>query len=123
MRPAAEALAEGPCTRRAHSTSVASHGPSIEPERTRAEIDAGELPWGYGENRITVIVRDPDSAYLYWEIDDEGIAAARSRLGPAGTRGWCNLRIYDTTGREFDGTNANDYFDLRSIAQTASTTS
>ena len=85
---------------------------SIEPERTRAEIDAGELPWGYGENRITVVVRDPDSAYLYWEIDDEGIAAARSRLGKAGERGWCNLRIYDTTGREFDGTNANDYFDL-----------
>jgi hypothetical protein len=85
---------------------------SIEPERKRTEIDEGELPWGYGENRITVIVRDPDSAYLYWEIDDEGIAAARSRLGPAGERGWCNLRIYDTTGQDFNGTNANDYFDL-----------
>ncbi len=85
---------------------------SVEPERKRAEIDEGELPWSYGENRITVVVRDPDSAYLYWEIDDEGIAAARARLGAAGERGWCNLRIYDTTGREFDGTNANDYFDL-----------
>jgi hypothetical protein len=85
---------------------------AIEPERTKAEIDAGELPWGYGDNRITVIVRDPDSAYLYWEFDDEAMVAARSRLGAGGERGWCNLRIYDTTGREFDGTNANDYFDL-----------
>jgi hypothetical protein len=85
---------------------------SVEPERKRAEIDEGDLPWSYGENRITVVVRDPDSAYLYWEIDDEGIAAARTRLGPGGDRGWCNLRIYDTTGRDFDGTNANDYFDL-----------
>jgi hypothetical protein len=85
---------------------------SVEPERKRAEIDAGELPWSYGENRITVVVRDPDSAYLYWEIDDEGIATARAGLGVGGERGWCNLRIYDTTGREFDGTNANDYFDL-----------
>src|SRR5205085_906807 len=68
---------------------------------------------GYGENRITAIVRDPDSAYLYWEITDEGIASARSRLGPAGADGWCNLRVYDTTGRAFDGTNANDYFDIR----------
>ena len=76
------------------------------------DIDVGDLPWGYGENRITAIVRDPDSAYLYWEITDEGIAAARSRLGPGGDRGWCNLRIYDATGRDFDGTNANDYFDL-----------
>jgi hypothetical protein len=76
-------------------------------------IDAGELPWAYGDNRITAMVRDPDSAYLYWEITDDGIAAARARLGKGGPHGWCNIRIYDTTGREFDGTNANDYFDIR----------
>jgi hypothetical protein len=75
-------------------------------------IGAGELPWSYGEDRMTSIVRDPESAYLYWEITDEGIAAARSRLGPSGARGWCNLRVYDTTGRTFDGTNAVDYFDI-----------
>jgi hypothetical protein len=86
---------------------------SIEPKVRPTEIDTGDLPWGYGEDRITVVVRDPDSAYLYWEITDEGIAAAKTRLGPGGDRAWCNLRIYDTTGRDFDGTNANDYFDLR----------
>jgi hypothetical protein len=48
------------------------------------KVDAGELPWGYGENRITAIVRDPESAYVYWEITDDGIASARSRLGAAG---------------------------------------
>ena len=78
-----------------------------------AGIDSGELPWSYGEDRITAVVRDPDSAYLYWEVTDEGIASARSRLGPAGLHGWCNVRVYDTTGRDFDGTNANDYFDIR----------
>jgi hypothetical protein len=78
-----------------------------------ANVDTGELPWSYGENRVTAVVRDPDSAYLYWEITDEGLATARSRLGPAGSGGWCNLRVYDTTGRTFDGTNANDYFDIR----------
>jgi len=76
-------------------------------------IDAGDLPWAYGEDRVTAIVRDPESAYLYWELTDDGIAAARGRLGPAGPHGWCSLRVYDTTGREFDGTNANDYFDVR----------
>jgi hypothetical protein len=76
-------------------------------------IDAGELPWSYGEDRITAIVRDPDSAYLYWEITDDAISTARARLGPAGADGWCALRVYDTTGRDFDGTNANDYFDVR----------
>jgi hypothetical protein len=76
-------------------------------------IDTSDLPWSYGENRVTAIVRDPDSAYLYWEITDEAVATARAALGPAGAEGWCNLRVYDTTGRQFDGTNANDYFDIR----------
>ncbi len=77
------------------------------------DIDAGDLPWAYGEDRITAVVRDPDSAYLYWEVTDESIAAARAHLGPAGEGGWCNLRVYDVTGSPFDGTNANDYFDIR----------
>jgi hypothetical protein len=76
-------------------------------------FESGDLPWSYGENRLTALVRDPDSAFLYWEATDDGIAAARSRLGPAGANGWCNLRVYDTTGKVFDGTNANDYFDVR----------
>jgi hypothetical protein len=83
------------------------------PDEAEAGVDEGELPWAYGEDRITALVRDPDSAYLYWEITDDGIAGARARLGPAGAQGWCNLRIYDVTGRDFDGTNANDYFDIR----------
>jgi hypothetical protein len=83
------------------------------PDEGGADVDKGDLPWGYGQDRITALVRDPDSAYLYWEITDEGIAGARARLGPAGLHGWCSLRIYDVTGREFDGTNANDYFDIR----------
>src|ERR1700729_236056 len=81
--------------------------------RPPARFDGLELPWAYGDNRITAMVRSPDSLYLYWEITDEGIADARGRLGAGGPDGWCNLRVYDTTGREFDGINANDYFDVR----------
>jgi hypothetical protein len=91
------------------SGSTFDLGPSDPP----VEVGADDPPWSYGEDRITAMVRGPDSAYLYWELTDEGIASARSRLGPAGLHGWCNLRVYDTTGRDFDGTNANDYFDIR----------
>jgi hypothetical protein len=76
-------------------------------------IDAGELDWAYGENRITAMALDPESAFLYWEVTDEGIAGARARLGSGGGDAWCSLRVYDTTGRAFDGTNAKDYLDIQ----------
>ncbi|MEI7892445.1 MAG: DUF4912 domain-containing protein, partial [Myxococcales bacterium] len=75
--------------------------------------EAGDIPWSYAENRMTALVRDPDSMYLYWEITEDGLHEARSRLGAGAESSWCNLRVYDTTGRAFDGTNANDYFDIR----------
>jgi hypothetical protein len=80
------------------------------------QLDSTPVPWGYGEDRITALVRSPDSLYLYWEITDAGIERARSRLGRAGAPeagAWFNLRLYDTTGRHFDGTNANHYVDQR----------
>jgi len=77
------------------------------------QLESAPIPWGYGKDRIAALVRNPDHLYLYWEMTDEGIFAARGRLGPAGEHAWCNLRVYDTTGRDFDGTNANHYFDIR----------
>jgi hypothetical protein len=85
---------------------------SAPAEEAAPRLEGGLLPWGYAEDRLTALVRSPDSLYVYWEITDAGIQAARSRLGPAGDRGWFNLRVYDTTARDFDGTNANHYFDL-----------
>lgn len=81
-------------------------------DRQPLALDGAALPWGYDRDRVTVIVRDPDSAYVYWEIADEAIADARRRLGPGGAGAFCNLRVYDTTGRLFDGANANDFFDV-----------
>jgi hypothetical protein len=75
-------------------------------------FDKVDIPWGYGDTRITALVRSPDSLYVFWEITDPAIEDARRRLGDAGAWAFCNVRVYDTTGREFDGTNANDYFDV-----------
>jgi hypothetical protein len=70
----------------------------------------GDIPWGYGENRITAMARDPHWLFAYWEITDEGISAARSKIGDSGA-GFA-LRVYDTTHRLFDGLNPNSYFDV-----------
>ena len=71
------------------------------------------IPWGYGRDRITAMVVDPNRLYVYWELTDPSIDKARQGLGPAGKDAWLSLRIYDTTGRIFDGTNAHGYFDIK----------
>src|SRR5690348_4541071 len=72
-----------------------------------------DIPWGYGYDRITAMAVDPMRLYVYWEVTDAAIAAARAGLGPSGDRAWLNIRVYDITGRLFDGTNAHSYFDHR----------
>ncbi|HVY37985.1 MAG TPA: DUF4912 domain-containing protein [Polyangia bacterium] len=83
-------------------------GPQAETEQMPANI-----PWGYGQNRVTAMVIDPERLYVYWEVTDDGFAAARKALGRGGDGAWLNLRVYDITGRLFDGTNAHSYFDHR----------
>ncbi len=81
---------------------------------TRAKAPAVEhIPWGYGQNRITAMAVDPRRLYAYWEIRDDAIEAARRALGKGGKDAWLNLRVYDVSGRIFDGTNAHGYFDVK----------
>ena len=72
-----------------------------------------DIPWGYGYDRITAMPVDPVRLYVYWELTDDAIRGARTDLGAAGDRAWLNVRVYDITGRLFDGTNAHSYFDHR----------
>ncbi len=75
------------------------------------EIEPPTVPWGYGHDRLTAMVVDPERMYVYWEVTDAAIERARAGLGPARDAAWLNLRLYDVTGRLFDGTNAHSYFD------------
>jgi hypothetical protein len=66
------------------------------------------------------MVVDPRRMYAYWEVRDDAIEAARKALGPGGAGAWLNLRVYDISGRIFDGTNAHSYFDVKVDRPTAS---
>jgi hypothetical protein len=74
---------------------------------------AEHIPWGYGQDRVTILPIDPRRLYAYWEVRDEAIEGARQALGRGGRDAWLNLRVYDITGRIFDGTNAHSYFDVK----------
>jgi hypothetical protein len=72
-----------------------------------------DIPWGYGQDRVTAMVVDPEKLFVYWEVTDDAQERARAGLGRGGPGAWLNLRVYDVTGRLFDGTNAHSYFDHR----------
>ena len=59
-----------------------------------ADVDAdlADLPDGYGESRIVLLPRDPQWAYVYWDIPNEHRQELR---GQGGSR--LALRFYDVT--------------------------
>lgn len=77
--------------------------------------DDGErtsIPWGYAHDRVAAMVVDPGRLLAYWEVTDEAIARARTRLPPEGRdAATLTLRVYDVTRLIFDGTNAHDHVD------------
>jgi|GEM_PF-743903 len=70
-----------------------------------------DIPWGYGKDRVTAMPVDPERLFVYWEVTEDGLERARRTLGAAAEGAWLNLRIYDTTGRIFDGWNAHATID------------
>ncbi len=40
-----------------------------------------DIPWGYGEDRVTAMAVDPERLYVYWEVTDDAIERARAELG------------------------------------------
>ena len=85
-----------------HKFELGSHGKAEEPRN---------IPWTYGYDRVTGMPVDPDRLFVYWEVTDQSLERARAGLGAGGKDCWLNLRVYDSTGRIFDGTNAHSYFD------------
>jgi hypothetical protein len=89
--------------------------PSIPEHLTKVAV-YGEaeqnIPENYNETRIALLVRDPYWLYCYWEIDAETRNRLSQKFG-----GFYQipliLRVYDITNVSFDGTNSNNYFDVK----------
>ncbi|BAF60408.1 MAG: DUF4912 domain-containing protein [Pelotomaculum sp.] len=72
-----------------------------------------QLPRKYGVDRLVLMARDPHWLYAYWEITATKQEEFINSYGPAA---WSAthpvLRVYDVTGVDFDGKNANSYMDI-----------
>ena len=83
-----------------------------EPEETGDEQvrpEPAAIPEGYGVDRVGAMAVDPERLFVYWELTDGAIERARKRADDAEAP--VVLRVYETTGRIFDGTNAHGHFD------------
>jgi len=83
-------------------------GPVSEQSPAPATRPYEELPFGYGEERIALMPRDPYVAFAYWEATPSRIDREKAWFG------WNSklcVRIYDVTGVQFDGRNALGYYD------------
>lgn len=71
------------------------------------------FPQGYGDNRIVLLVRDPWWVFAYWEVRrDKEEAVIRKIHEASDSPDKSILRVYDVTKINFNGVNANQYFDI-----------
>jgi hypothetical protein len=66
------------------------------------------LPHEYGGERMTLLARDPDMAFSYWELPQDRLEKEKAWFGRDSKL--C-VRIYDVTDVQFNGANATAYFD------------
>ena len=71
------------------------------------------FPAGYGDNKIVILIRDPWWIFSYWEIrkDKEEDVLNKIRAVDEKIEKYI-LRVYDITDVNFNGKNANSFFDI-----------
>jgi len=86
--------------------------PRPTPYLPPSQWEREELPPKYGDTRIVLMVRDPHWVFSYWEVSDDKRMQVEREAGGS----WNNLRkvlrVYDVTGKDFNGSNANRFFDI-----------
>lgn len=69
-----------------------------------------ELPVSYGENKIIIMVRDPQCIFAYWDIAIEKINELKEKLKDSWQTSKFILRVYDITDVKTE--NAHKYSDI-----------
>jgi hypothetical protein len=88
-----EAPVEEKARERRPKLSPSAVGPHSEPY---GMLDLEELPETYGISEVEVLYKDPFWAFVYWEVTEAGIEAARVQLGTSGPQARLVLRMFTT---------------------------
>jgi len=81
-------------------------------EYNKDPLETGDLPYCYDINRIVVLPVDPTFAFIYWEVREDTL---NSMLDQFGYNSKLTIRIYDVTNVEFNGLNANEWWDVEAF--------
>ncbi len=79
--------------------------------RSSVQDEPGELPLRYDEDVVVLQVRDPWWAHVYWDVRTATINKLKAEYKQDFERGRWVLRAYDVSYINFDGSNANHFFD------------
>lgn len=86
---------------------------------TRYQEPIPEPPCNYGNDRLVLMVKDPNWLYAYWEISP---AKKEDFCKQYGSLAWLSapllLRVFDITGIDFNGENACSYLDIQIMEET-----
>jgi len=104
-KPKEKVKAKTEVKRAAIPKKVALRPPKVLPpvEAKYPPLPVEGLPEEYGEDNITLMTVDPKRLFTYWEVREDTMAQHIGTLA---------IRVYDATGIEFNGTNANSFFDI-----------
>lgn len=81
------------------------------PEMVKEHVP--DLPRSYNDTNITLMARDPETVYAYWEVSQERRNNLRQTYGSLWDNSIPVIRLYDITGvAYFNGKNANSYADV-----------
>jgi len=81
-------------------------------QSTPITINEYDLPSYNTTTRITLIAKDPFWIYAHWEIAESSIEDVRRQLGGSLDNSRFVIRMYDVTYKDFNGFNANHWFDI-----------
>jgi hypothetical protein len=95
------------------------NNPSIRVEESKYEITDGEafysgdqesypIPERYPQTKIVLMVRDPNWAFAYWDMEDHLLEKLKRRPDT----NQLVLRVHDVELVDFDGRNSNSFFDI-----------
>ncbi len=98
--------------RKEKKDTLIGDSPAVVALATKPFIDDENLPVSYNCSKLILKSRDPYWLFATWEIAANDLQSLKDKIKEQRDQAKVVLRMYDVTFVDFNGTNANCYFDI-----------